>query len=66
MGDNFSQVFLKMMERCVPDELDLWAITARCIWFRRNKFVHGEDFLHPSQVCREAFTLIIDFNRTND
>jgi hypothetical protein len=55
-----------MMERCLPDELDLWAITARCIWVRRNKFVHGEDFLHPSQVCREAFTLIIDFNRTND
>ncbi len=54
------------MGQCEADDLELWAITARGIWFRRNKFVHGGDFHHSNQVCREAFTMLSDFNRTNE
>jgi hypothetical protein len=42
-------IFLKRMHaRCDNSEIELFAITARRIWLRKNVVVHGDSFTHPS------------------
>jgi len=40
-GNTFEKVFVYMMSRCTKVELDIFAVIARKIWFRRNTVVHG-------------------------
>jgi hypothetical protein len=65
MEDNFSHLLFTTLTRCDPEEVDLWAIIARKIWFRRNKVVHGGEFTDPTIVIQEATRLLHDFNRSN-
>lgn len=47
-GLTFFQVIGKMLERRDLVELELMAVVARKIWFRRNVVVHGSDFSNPN------------------
>jgi hypothetical protein len=51
--------------RCEKEEVELFAITARCLWHRRNEVVHSRDFMPPNQVVKEAVTSLEDFQRVN-
>jgi hypothetical protein len=52
-GD-FVDIFRAVWERCDRDEMELFAVTARRIWLRRNGVIHGMPFTHPTQLMREA------------
>jgi hypothetical protein len=53
-GDDFFEVFRLMVEQYDNDKLDLIAVIARKIWFRRNVVIHRGLFSHPLQVMRGA------------
>jgi hypothetical protein len=61
-----SLMFLsQFLEWCDTKEVELFAVTARRIWLRRNSTIHGEKFIHPSQLLREAQTSLEEFRRVN-
>jgi hypothetical protein len=43
--------------------MELFAVTARRIWLHRNAVVHGDSFLHPSQLLQEAQNALEEFHR---
>jgi len=63
VGSTFINIFEELMGRCDVLDLELVAVMAQKIWFRRNGVVHGGNFTHPQQVFREASTSIEDFRR---
>jgi len=40
-GTTFKSIFEEMMECFDKEDLALWAVISRKIWFRRNSVVHG-------------------------
>jgi hypothetical protein len=62
--------FLELLEivinRCSRKEVELFAVTARRIWLRRNDVVHGGFLTHTSQVIAEAVMALEDFQRVNE
>lgn len=42
----FYHVLEEMLRRCEEEDLELLAVAARKIWFRRNFVVHGGNFIH--------------------
>ena len=59
----FSNLFEVLMKRCNKEDLELFAVTARKIWLRRNSVVHGEPFSHPTQLIRDAQNSLEEFQR---
>jgi ribonuclease HI len=64
-GGSFIHLFEDIWRRCNKYELELFVITARRIWLRRNTIVHGGEMTHPLQVTREATTSLDDYQRAN-
>lgn len=64
-GLTFSHVVTTMIDRCDMEEIELMAVMARKIWFRRNALVHGEDFTYPNQVFCNSSSSLDDFKRVN-
>jgi hypothetical protein len=60
---NFTNLFEKLIKRCDKEDLELFAVTARKIWLRRNSVIHGEFFSHPTQLLRDAQNSLEDFQR---
>jgi hypothetical protein len=50
LGLTFFHLFATLLSRCETEELELFVVTARRIWLRRNDVVHGGFFTHPSQL----------------
>ena len=48
------------------EELELFAITARQIWLRRNKVIHGGIFMHPNQVASHARKSLEEYQNANE
>ena len=53
------------MERCTL-EMELFAVTARRIWLRRNSLIHENIFAHPTQLLRDARQSLEEFYRANN
>jgi ribonuclease HI len=51
---SFMEVMEMITERCTRDEVNLFAVTAKKIWARRNSVLHEGVFLHPTRIVREA------------
>jgi ribonuclease HI len=64
-GGNFRQILSGINSRCATEEVELFAIIARRIWQRRNEFMHGGEFRHPTQMVREATNTMEEFKRAN-
>jgi hypothetical protein len=64
-GGTFLNLLEEVRVRCDRREVELFAITARRIWLRRNDIVHGGGFTHPTQVFTEAVKALDDFQRVN-
>jgi hypothetical protein len=64
--ESFLNLFAYIRRRCNKYEVELFVITARRVWLRRNEIVHGGDMTHLSQVLREAKNLLDDYQRAND
>lgn len=60
-GLTFLHVVQELMARCELANLELFAITSRFIWFRRNDVVHGREFSHPSILFQNATTSLENF-----
>lgn len=52
-GD-FSLIFSKLTGRLEEDEVQLFAVVARQIWFQRNAVVFGGDMISPAVVIQRA------------
>jgi ribonuclease HI len=64
-GGVFLTLFGDIRRRCIRSEVELFVITARRVWLRRNDVVHGGAMTHPAQVMRDAQTALEDFQRAN-
>jgi hypothetical protein len=65
-GINFNySIFEEIIEHLEYEDLALWAVIARNIWFRRNSVVHGGAFSSPEKVIREATTSLEEFKAAN-
>jgi hypothetical protein len=51
--------------KCDKEEIELFAVLARRLWFRRNDVVHGGILTHPNQVVHDAEAALEEFNRAN-
>jgi hypothetical protein len=51
-GPTFRHVAEEMFQTCDEMEISLFTGTARRIWFRRNKVIHGGCFLHPTVLLQ--------------
>ena len=59
MGKSFRKIFTNNLDVCESNEIELFVVTARCLWLRRNAFLHGEKFLDPNQlVCEPQESLV--------
>jgi hypothetical protein len=52
---SFTELLENLMNRCTKEELDVFTVTAKKIWARRNAVIHDESFQHPSQLAREPW-----------
>lgn len=43
-----------MLSRCAVKEVELFVVTARRLWLRRNDVAHGGLFTHPTQELNQA------------
>jgi hypothetical protein len=65
-GGALLDLFGDIRKRCTRSEVELFVLTARRIWLRRNDVVHGRFMTHPSQVLRDAQTAVANFQRANE
>ncbi|XP_059436444.1 uncharacterized protein LOC132169423 [Corylus avellana] len=61
VGKPFTNLFEEVMEQCDTAELEVLVVTARRIWLRINVVVHGESFMDPTQLAREAQEALEEF-----
>jgi ribonuclease HI len=61
----FASVLDAVLGRCNQEEIELFAVTARRIWLRRNSLIHGEKFAHPTQLARDAQNAFEEFQKVN-
>jgi hypothetical protein len=48
IGLNFIQLFEYILIWCATQKVELFVVTAMCIWLRRNDMVHEGFFTHPA------------------
>lgn len=53
-GMNFMAVMKSMVELLQEEELELFVLTAKGIWKRRNDTVHGEILTHPNVILKKG------------
>ena len=64
-GRSFFQIFEAINACCHRAEVEMFTVTARRIWLRRNCLIHEGYFLHPNQLVREAKASLEEFQRAN-
>jgi hypothetical protein len=60
-GSDFGQIFQDVVSRCDRAEVELFATVARRIWLRRNDFIHGGNFMHPTHMLINSEKALIEF-----
>ncbi|XP_059429127.1 uncharacterized protein LOC132162934 [Corylus avellana] len=61
-GMSFRQIVESVFNKCGKDEVRLFAGTARRIWLRRNDYVHGGLFTHPTALLQGALHSMEEFS----
>ena len=54
-----------MVELLQEEELELFVLTTKGIWKRRNDVVHGELFTHPNVVLKKASDMMKQSHKGN-
>lgn len=54
------------METLRREDMELFVLTAKWIWKRRNGVLHGDRFTHPCVVSKEAMDDLLQYQRAND
>jgi hypothetical protein len=62
---NFVTLLEDLSLRCTRSEVELFVITTRRLWLRRNDVVHGGCLTHPTQLLTEAMKALDDFQKVN-
>jgi hypothetical protein len=52
--DEFSYIFMRLMDRLEGPNFDKLVCTAQQIWIRRNKLVFEREFTHPKIIAQVA------------
>jgi hypothetical protein len=50
---------------CDEEELHLFVGIARQVWLRRNEFVHGGLFTHPTVLVQQTTDAVSNFSAAN-
>lgn len=58
-------VELIISNKCNYEEFELFVMTSRTIWFRRNTVVYGKKILDLNLVLREAMDPLEEFKNAN-
>jgi hypothetical protein len=62
---SFANLFEELVERFDQQQLEVFAVVARCIWLRRNEIVHGKIFTDPIQLYAKAVMGLEEFHKLN-
>jgi hypothetical protein len=65
VGKSFKEIFSDILEVGESKEIEIFVVTARRLWLRRNAVLHGEKFLDPNQLVREALESLEAFQYHN-
>jgi hypothetical protein len=64
-GGDFQQILVEVSKRCDQEEVDLFMVTARKLWMRRNRVVFGGEFNPPRSLLLEAESVLMEFRKAN-
>jgi ribonuclease HI len=64
-GDYLLDLLEELFGKCMEEEMEFFAVIIRSIWFRRNKVVHGGEFIPPKQIIQEAQKAQKEFYQAN-
>jgi hypothetical protein len=64
-GESLVVVFSTLHAYCDQEDLAMWAVISRRIWFRRNSVVYNGSFTHPDMVYREALLVHEEYKLCN-
>jgi hypothetical protein len=48
--NNFFNIFEDIIARYDRPKVEVFTVTARQLWLRRNGVLHGKPFIHPNQL----------------
>jgi hypothetical protein len=65
VGPTFCGVVEEMFQMCDEEELHLFVGIARQVWLRRNEFVHGGLFTHPTVLVQQTTDAVSNFSAAN-
>jgi hypothetical protein len=65
-GDNFTEVVMHLKEKLNKEDLELFVITAKKIWKRRNRVLHGESFIHPRILSKQAMDFMQLYRKVHE
>ena len=65
-GTDFRQVMEEMCNTCSEDELRFFTSMARKLWFRRNEYIHGGSFTHPTTLVQQVCRAMADYMTANE
>lgn len=52
-NDLFFNTWIFLVQQLVQNELEVVAVTLKGIWTRRNEFIHGKGFRHPTSISQK-------------
>ncbi|XP_042980175.1 uncharacterized protein LOC122310346 [Carya illinoinensis] len=64
-SDLMFDIWVELVARLNTAELEEVAVTLRGIWTRRNEFLQGKGFRHPSILAQQARTDLLDYKASN-
>jgi hypothetical protein len=50
------------IDKCIVEDIALYAVITRSIWFRRNLVIHGGVFTHPNLLIQESVAFLQAYN----
>ncbi|XP_041016162.1 uncharacterized protein LOC121258684 [Juglans microcarpa x Juglans regia] len=64
-NDLFFNVWMSLVQQLDQNELEEVAVTLKGIWTRRNEFLHGKGFRHPTNISQTARNKVFSFHEAN-
>ena len=65
VGKAFLQIFEEITDKCNCSVIEFFDVVVRRIWLRRNAVVHGEAFVDPNQLIRQATAALEEYKQAN-
>jgi hypothetical protein len=65
-GNSFKHLLRYVLSKFEKEKVELFAMVARRVWFRRNKWLFEAIFIHPNEVYKSAVVSLEEFRICNN